>query len=624
MATTRTRTVKSSGGDYTSLSAWESGEQADLVTLDEIRVAECYAMSDTTAVDINGWTTDATRYIKITVPQAERHNGKWNTAKYRLEVSAADNSVLWVQEDFVRLEGLQVYNTSTGLYPGGVTVNATGATSTIYISHCIARSAVGTTYRQYGFTLKAATVYIWNCLAYDWLGSTDSVGFRQNLLSGGTAYCYNCTAHSCDRGFENGDNGADMIVKNCLAAGCSDGFIAGWAWPSGCDYNASDLASDAPGTNSRNSQTFTFVDAANDDFHLASTDAGAKDYGTDLSADANLAFSTDIDGQTRSGSWDIGADEYIASGTPVGQVTETDTAQSIAKRKAKAVGQSSETDTAQSITKKKTRSVGQPTEVDTAQAIAKRKTKSIGQVTETDTAQAITRATGITVSVGQVVETDTAQSIGKAKTKAIGQVTETDTAQAINENKSRTIGQPAETDTAQAIAKRKTKAVGQSVETDIAQSIIRFLPGVIAVGQVTETDTAFPITVVTAGIGGGGWRENRKRKPWPLPPPTFPLEEEEEEKKPEVQAPENKTAPHWLDGIEKRFLVTPRGLQYRPTPIEIEEIKQTPPAVKILHTSKTADDSDEILEAALSLKKMIRRRKEERIIYELIAQGKLQ
>ena len=307
----------------------------------------------------------------------------------------------------------------------------------------------------------------------------------------------------------------------------------------------------------------------------------------------------------------------------VGQATETDTAQTITKAKTKAISQVLETDTAWAITKVKSRILNQVLETDTAQPLSKSKIKIIGQVVETDVAQAITKA-GITVSVGQVVETDVAQVVLRLKVRAIGQVLEADTAQVISEVKSRTLGQVVEIDTAQLLSKSKVKAVGQALETDTAQPITRSIPGVIAVGQVLETDTAFPITVVTIGIGGGGWRENRKRKPWPLPPPTFPLEKEEEEKELEVQAPENKTAPHWLDRIEKKPLVTPRGLQYRPAPIEIEEIKQVPPAVKTLHIPKTSDDSDEALEAALSLKRMIRRRKEERIIYELIAQGKLQ
>jgi hypothetical protein len=54
---TITKTVKPSGGDYTSLSNWEAGEQADLVAAGNIAVAECYSMVDTTPVVVDGWTT---------------------------------------------------------------------------------------------------------------------------------------------------------------------------------------------------------------------------------------------------------------------------------------------------------------------------------------------------------------------------------------------------------------------------------------------------------------------------------------------------------------------------------------------------------------------------------------
>jgi hypothetical protein len=79
---------------------------------------------------------------------------------------------------------------------------------------------------------------------------------------------------------------------------------------SGHSNNASDDTS-AGGTNARTNQTFSFVDAANDDFHLLSTDTGAKDHG--LTDPGSGLFSDDIDGQARSGTWDIGADEFVAA-----------------------------------------------------------------------------------------------------------------------------------------------------------------------------------------------------------------------------------------------------------------------------------------------------------------------
>jgi hypothetical protein len=321
VAATITKTVKSSGGDYTSLSAWEAGEQGDLVSQNEIAQAECYAMQDTTAVTVDGWTTDATRYIEITVPTAERHSGVWDATKYRLVVNV-DGSVLYCAEDFYRVKGVQVHNTRTTGNPEGFNSYTATAGAVHYYSYCISRGA-GSNATSRGFNLRVNTGYVWNNLAYDWTGGSNSAGIRQNGNSGFTIYCYNFTSHSNDYGFQHHDNGASMIVKNCLADGNTVSFQADWNWPSGCNYNACDTAltttgnggyNDPPGANSRYSQTFTFVNEAGDDFHLASSDAGAKDYGTDLSADANLAFSDDVDLQTRSGSWDIGFDEYVAAG----------------------------------------------------------------------------------------------------------------------------------------------------------------------------------------------------------------------------------------------------------------------------------------------------------------------
>jgi len=65
MPTTVVHTIKSSGGDYSSLSAWEAAQQRNLVTADEIAVAECYGFVDTTLTTISGWTTGVNNYIII-------------------------------------------------------------------------------------------------------------------------------------------------------------------------------------------------------------------------------------------------------------------------------------------------------------------------------------------------------------------------------------------------------------------------------------------------------------------------------------------------------------------------------------------------------------------------------
>ena len=75
------------------------------------------------------------------------------------------------------------------------------------------------------------------------------------------------------------------------------------------------------GAGNRINQSFDFVDAPNGDYHLGDGDTAARDAGTDLSADAAYPFDTDIDGDARTGTWDIGADEAGASIPTAPQIT---------------------------------------------------------------------------------------------------------------------------------------------------------------------------------------------------------------------------------------------------------------------------------------------------------------
>jgi ACT domain-containing protein len=177
----------------------------------------------------------------------------------------------------------------------------------------------------------------------------------------------------------------------------------------------------------------------------------------------------------------------------IGQVTETDLAQALSKRKTKAVAQASETDLAQALTRQRLRAIAQVSEADTAQAMARQKLQAIAQVTETDLAQPVSRlVTTITVQIGQVTETDAAQTMTRLKAKAIAQVTETDTAQAMSRRKQKAIGQVSETDLAQAMSRRKQKTIAQATETDTAQAMTRRKVKIIL--QVTETDLAQSVT----------------------------------------------------------------------------------------------------------------------------------
>lgn len=196
--------------------------------------------------------------------------------------------------------------------------------------------------------------------------------------------------------------------------------------------------------------------------------------------------------------------------TPIGLVTETDTAQPIGRLKSQAIGLVTVANTAQSIAARKTRALGLASELDTAQAISRSKSRPLGLVSVTNTAQSFGRAKS--KALGLVLETDTVWSIVRlASTHAVGLVSELDMVFAIARVKSRAIGLVLETDTAQAASRRKAKALGLATEADSAQSFTRLRSrslGLVsatniaqafthakrrALGLVVELDTAFAI-----------------------------------------------------------------------------------------------------------------------------------
>lgn len=234
-------------------------------------------------------------------------------------------------------------------------------------------------------------------------------------------------------------------------------------------------------------------------------------------------------GNCRLANWQGG--NLAGAAVPIGQVTETDTAQSIAVISpiVGTIGQVTETDSAQPLYQidfaqaedlftfgddtgdessmgglklfggfpaatSSSITIGQPAETDSAQPMVSRQLKAIGQPSEADTAQPM--SVRVTVTIGQPAETDSAQPLASPQARAIGQPSETDTAQAFASPQARAIGQPAEADTAQAMAIGAAGAMGQPVETDTAQPLTaRQLKGI---GQPAETDTAQPLTAAQA------------------------------------------------------------------------------------------------------------------------------
>ena len=322
------------GGDYELLSTWEADQQKDLVAAEQIEVAECYNDWKTGLEDnvtISGWTTDVDNYVKVYAPVGERHDGTPEDGSNYTGFAIKQTTINYiptinVSEYYVRIEDLILVNWRWTDVTHPTVIYAQNSGERGLLKNCIGISN-GDGSRNV-FTLASHCKAI-NSIA---IGGGSTVGFS-TISYPDNVKIYNCTATNCSTGYGGNtrysSGGSDITIKNSLSTNCTTGFSSGPLYVSEYFlYNCASedgTADDFGGTGNRVNQTFTFVDEANDDFHLASTDLGAKNQGIDLSADADYPFSTDIDGDTRpyDGVWDIGADEV--SGYAVTQINTTHT-----------------------------------------------------------------------------------------------------------------------------------------------------------------------------------------------------------------------------------------------------------------------------------------------------------
>ena len=285
--------------DFTSLATWEASTDLDLVTAMQSEVLEGYADSALwdDGILISGATTNAS-YFRIIRPAAgQKHDGTSLTGlRFEQSGGAGTTAVFGILEAFTSVQDIVGFQNGDRGFAISTFQNATGAGSFI---GCIAGPSenVGAGTENGFISTVTGTVFI-NCLAEE----QENSGF---FIAAGVSYLYNCVAvNNGTYGFEQG--GSPSILKNCLGYNNPTADFESGADAASVTNASGDTT--APGTGSRISQTFVFVDELNNDFHLDVTDTGALNHGTDLSADGVFAFDDDIDGDLFT-LWDIGFDE---------------------------------------------------------------------------------------------------------------------------------------------------------------------------------------------------------------------------------------------------------------------------------------------------------------------------
>lgn len=278
-------TINKTGEDYNTITLWEDAVDGDLVTNTSQPTAECYDDDGTLSDpwDIDGSTTNATYYLKITSPVGERHDGT-NSSGFLNTV----NNQVNINDEYTVIEWLRI--SGSGQYIDVFD----GDNATSIMRNCI---ITGGEYK----TLKGKfNVYNTILLARSYDIAISAGGFRKIINV--TAIQTSSTTGKCISGYDN-----DFVLVNTICQNFTTTY-EGYGVGGGRTF-ATNLSDDTqfPGT-SVDSTTLSFVGSG--DYHLSASDTAAIDAGTDYSG----TFTTDIDGVTRSGTWDIGADEYVAAG----------------------------------------------------------------------------------------------------------------------------------------------------------------------------------------------------------------------------------------------------------------------------------------------------------------------
>jgi hypothetical protein len=106
------KTIKSAGGDYTTLALWEDWADGQATT---DQWAECYSGFDMGQVVIGSWLEDpdAANYPRIYTNLDQRHSGKDDGSGAYIAVDSAAHGVE-IYENFVRVEGIRFVLSSSG------------------------------------------------------------------------------------------------------------------------------------------------------------------------------------------------------------------------------------------------------------------------------------------------------------------------------------------------------------------------------------------------------------------------------------------------------------------------------------------------------------------------------
>jgi hypothetical protein len=265
------------------------------------------------------WTTDADHYLHMYTPvgasevgTSQRHDGTPTTGYRR-------TNGLIMYQGHVRIDGLSLLRSTAGI-GRSYYVETQGTGGEIWISNSFGWNSISGASKVYdiwdtNMTPVGSTytvVKLWNDIAYNETLDDSRSGFYINS-DRAEAYIYACTSYVLGGGaFAQASLGRATIRNSIGVSTLNPAFVTdnNFELVERSVSNDTSIGSLVNGVSNSANIPVMFRDTAARDFHLAPGETNVRGNGLDLSNDATLSFSTDIDGDPRpAGAWDIGADQ---------------------------------------------------------------------------------------------------------------------------------------------------------------------------------------------------------------------------------------------------------------------------------------------------------------------------
>lgn len=303
--------------NYNTITAWEDAHDGVLSVIEEADVYDDDGDIDDWVV-VDGSTTTTSAYMWVTAPVGERHTGIINTGA-TIRTTTNTKNVFNVDDNNFRISWMEI--DMSGVTTTAYSIIDASAQTGTYINNCLLYDyTTCNTGTGLGCAFSGGSGYMSNNLFAN-LGGTGEFVFV-SVSTAGALYIANNTSFDVDSFYNRpAGNSVPYLSNNFIDDNGGDGDAmgdtdcAGGSNNSTNDGTADDFASCSTGA-VINYEMDTVVVNTTTDFHLLSTATGVINAGADLTTTYGGA-NIDIDNRDRDALgdvWDIGFDEYVASG----------------------------------------------------------------------------------------------------------------------------------------------------------------------------------------------------------------------------------------------------------------------------------------------------------------------